>query len=106
LGALVLTTLLVMGLGYFVFEGTDIAHPIHLAILGLLVSILGQFGDLVLSSMKRDLGIKDMAATIPGHGGMLDRFDSVILVAPAVFHYYNYFKGVGIDRVPNILTGA
>jgi phosphatidate cytidylyltransferase len=105
-GALVLTTLLVMGVGPFVFQGTVLASPIHTAILGVLVSIIGQFGDLMLSSIKRDLGIKDMAATIPGHGGLLDRFDSVILVAPAVFHYINYFVGVGTDTAPHVLTGG
>ena len=105
-GALILTSLLVMGVGSFVFEGTVLTHPIHLAILGVLVSVMGQFGDLVLSSIKRDLGIKDMAATIPGHGGLLDRFDSVILVAPAVFHYINYFVGVGTDRGSHVLTGG
>jgi phosphatidate cytidylyltransferase len=105
-GALVLTTLVVMGVGSLVFQGTVLANPVHLVILGILVSVLGQFGDLMLSSIKRDLGIKDMAATIPGHGGLLDRFDSVILVAPAVFHYINYFVGVGSDQGPNVLTGG
>jgi phosphatidate cytidylyltransferase len=105
-GALVLTTLLMMGVGSFVFEGTNLASPLHLVILGVLVSVLGQFGDLMLSSIKRDLGIKDMGATIPGHGGLLDRFDSVILVAPAVFHYINYFRGVGTDQVPHVLIGG
>jgi phosphatidate cytidylyltransferase len=104
LGALVLTTLLVMGIGPFVFGETALANWVHLALLGVLISILGQFGDLILSSIKRDLGIKDMAPTIPGHGGLLDRFDSVILVAPAVFHYINYFLGVGNDQVPHIFT--
>jgi phosphatidate cytidylyltransferase len=103
-GALVLTTLLVMAVGSLVFEGTVLANPVHLVILGILVSVLGQFGDLMLSSIKRDLGIKDMAATIPGHGGLLDRFDSIILVAPAVFHYINYFVGVGADQTPHVLT--
>lgn len=105
-GALVLTTLLVIGVGSVVFQGTVLARLVHLVILGVLVSVLGQFGDLMLSSIKRDLGIKDMAATIPGHGGLLDRFDSVILVAPAVFHYINYFLGVGTDQAPNVLTGG
>jgi phosphatidate cytidylyltransferase len=105
-GALVLTTLLVIVVGSFVFQGTVLASPVHLAILGVLLSVLGQFGDLMLSSIKRDLGIKDMAATIPGHGGLLDRFDSVIFVAPAMFHYINYFVGVGANQTPRILTGG
>lgn len=104
-GALGLTTLLTMGVGSFVFQGTVLASPIHLVILGTLISTLGQFGDLMLSSIKRDLDIKDMASTIPGHGGLLDRFDSVILVAPAVFHYINYFVGVGIDQAAHALIG-
>jgi phosphatidate cytidylyltransferase len=106
LGALVLTTVLVIGVGSLVFQGTALASPLHLASLGILISVLGQFGDLMLSSIKRDLGIKDMAATIPGHGGLLDRFDSIILVAPAVFHYINYLVGVGTDQATNILTGT
>ena len=105
-GALVLTTLLMMGVGSLVFQETVLASLAHLVILGVLLSVLGQFGDLMLSSIKRDLGIKDMAATIPGHGGLLDRFDSVILVAPAVFHYINYFVGVGTDQAPHVLTGS
>ena len=60
------------------------------------MSILGQLGDLMLSSVKRDLGIKDMGHSIPGHGGLLDRFDSLLLVAPAVFHFVGYFVGFGI----------
>lgn len=105
-GALVLTTLLMMGVGSLVFQETVLASLAHLVILGVLLSVLGQFGDLMLSSIKRDLGIKDMAATIPGHGGLLNRFDSVILVAPAVFHYINYFVGVGTDQAPHVLTGS
>ena len=105
-GALVLTTLLVVGVGRFVFRDTVLAGLGHLVALGILISVVGQLGDLMLSSIKRDLGIKDMAATIPGHGGLLDRFDSVILVAPAFFHYVNYFVGVGAEQPARIFTGG
>jgi len=88
-GALVLTTGLASVIGHYVFGGTELDRPHHLLALGAMISVLGQCGDLVLSSIKRDLGIKDMAATIPGHGGLLDRFDSLLLVAPAVFHCVN-----------------
>ena len=62
----------------------------------------------MISSIKRDLGVKDMATLIPGHGGLLDRFDSLLLVAPVVFHYINYFKenGIGGDQPVRILTGG
>lgn len=85
-----LTTILTVVLGRFAFAGTAVANPAHLLALGLLIGAGGQLGDLMLSAIKRDLGIKDMAATLPGHGGLLDRFDSLLLVAPAVFYYVGY----------------
>ena len=91
LGALILTTALVATIGHFVFRGSAIDTAVKLIGLGLIVSVAGQFGDLMLSSIKRDIGIKDMGATIPGHGGLFDRFDSLLLVSPAVFHYVRLF---------------
>ena len=94
LGALALTSALFATLMHFIFAGRPLDQPVHLIALGLLLSLTGQCGDLVMSSIKRDLGIKDMAATIPGHGGLLDRFDSLLFVGPAMFHYIRYFHGV------------
>jgi phosphatidate cytidylyltransferase len=104
LGAIVMTTLLVVCLGYFVFRGTVLASWPHLIAMGILISVAGQFGDLMMSSIKRDVGIKDMGATIPGHGGLLDRFDSLILVAPLMFHYINFFLGLGTGVTQRVFT--
>ena len=54
-------------------------------VLGSIGSIIAQIGDLFASSIKRYVGIKDYGNLIPGHGGILDRFDSVILVTPFVY---------------------
>ena len=105
LGALVLTSAMVAILGHFVFRGHPVDRWYHLIVLGLIVSIGGQLGDLMLSAIKRDLGLKDMGNWIPGHGGLLDRFDSLLLVAPAVFHYVGYFDGIGLDQPVKIITG-
>ena len=70
--------------GYFVLP--PIAYA-SLALLGVLGSIFSQIGDLVGSAIKRETGIKDFGRLIPGHGGILDRLDSILFVAPFVYHF-------------------
>lgn len=66
----------------------------QLVLSGLIVGVGGQLGDLSVSVIKRDLGIKDMGVSIPGHGGVLDRIDSLIFVAPLFLHMVDYYYGL------------
>ncbi|MBR6051200.1 MAG: phosphatidate cytidylyltransferase [Clostridia bacterium] len=66
---------------------------IYLIVLAVVVSIIDQVGDLIASFMKREQGIKDFGKIFPGHGGVMDRFDSSIAVAPAIF-FITYFVTV------------
>ncbi len=104
-GALVLVTPLVAWLGRRIFAGTPMDRTWLLLALGALVSVAAQAGDLMLSSIKRDLGIKDMGVILPGHGGILDRYNSLLLVAPATFHLIGYYVGFGLDQPVRLITG-
>ncbi len=63
---------------------------IGLAIMGVVGSVISQLGDLAASAIKRDAGIKDYGSIFPGHGGFMDRFDSVIFVAPIVYYLFKF----------------
>ena len=62
----------------------------HVMLIALGCSVFGQLGDLVESMWKRSIGIKDSSAIIPGHGGVLDRFDSLLFAAPFMSFYFTY----------------
>lgn len=79
LGSVILSALF----GYFFAP----AFLIHCVVIGVLGGIISQFGDLTASIFKRKMEIKDYGNLIPGHGGILDRFDSVLFTAPMVYYY-------------------
>lgn len=78
------------GLGVLLRFLTPFDVPAAIAI-GLAVVLLGFFGGLVMSAIKRDAGVKDYGNLIGGHGGMMDRIDSITFAAPVFFHVVRYF---------------
>ena len=61
-------------------------------VIALIVTTIGTFGDLVESMFKRSVGVKDSGNILPGHGGLLDRFDGVFLSLPVVFAYIQFIS--------------
>lgn len=89
LGALAVVLIATQGLAWLVP-----CYPrVHLSVLGLLVGAGATLGDLALATIKRDVGIKDWGTALPGHGGLLDRLNSLVFTAPICFHYVRYFLG-------------
>ena len=66
-------------------------HGLHVMVLGLTLSVVGQVGDLCESALKRGSGIKDSSSLLPGHGGIMDRLDSLLFNAPVVYYYHRVF---------------
>ena len=79
--------------GAFVINkaGTGVISLYHFAAMGLLCGVVSQLGDWAASAIKRFAGIKDYGTLIPGHGGIMDRADSILFVAPVVYIYVNLF---------------
>ena len=86
IGGLVVGTLIGFGLGFVLLK--DTFSWLDATFIGLLLSVLGQLGDLSASLMKRTAGVKDSGDVIPGHGGFIDRCDSLIFSTPALYYYW------------------
>lgn len=85
LGGVLSTT----AIGYFLAFLTPL-DTIQVLFVSFAIGLTGFIGDIVMSSVKRDIGVKDMGSSIPGHGGVLDRIDSLAYTAPAFFHIVYY----------------
>lgn len=88
IGGGVITLLAAWGCSYF-------SHELSLILwlsVGLIVAIIGGLGDLVESLFKRSINVKDSGSILPGHGGILDRFDAILIVAPVVFVFLEIVK--------------
>jgi phosphatidate cytidylyltransferase len=88
-GGIATTAAMAVALAPF-FTPFDIGHALG---MGLLIGVAGFAGDVTMSAVKRDLGIKNTGSVLPGHGGFLDRLDSYTFTAPLFFHVMRYFYG-------------
>ncbi len=92
IGGILTTMLLAYGLAPWL---TPFNSP-HALAIGVLLAFVGFVGDITVSALKRDLGVKDSGNLLPGHGGILDRIDSLTFTAPIFFHFTVYFYYPGL----------
>lgn len=90
IGGIILTVTVIMVIGGYTTLLRDF-HFIHWIMVSLIASVAGTFGDLFESKLKRLAGIKDSGNMMPGHGGFLDRFDSLLVATPFVWLYVELF---------------
>lgn len=104
-GGAVVVVAFVTAAGRWVFEGTGLHDPGRLAGFGLLVAVAAQLGDLMLAAIKKDARVENLDVMIPGHGGLLDRFDSLILVAPVAFYVITALAPAPPGQPERVFTG-
>ena len=92
IGGVILCVAAMFTLGYLLYGSVN-ERVIHYAIIALIAAVAGTFGDLLESKLKRAAGVKDSGQLMPGHGGFLDRFDSLLLAIPFVWLYVRMVNG-------------
>jgi len=92
LAQLVMSVLAALGARAVFFPALSLEGAL---VVGLLLGVVGQAGDLLESAIKRSVGTKDTGRLIPGHGGMLDRVDSLLVNTPVLFYYATYARSLG-----------
>ncbi len=94
IGGVIGTTILSVVMAYFLTPFTLLQS----IFAGAVLAVFGFFGDVTMSAIKRDMGVKDTSSLIPGHGGILDRLDSLLFTAPLFFHYFAYINTIVFTR--------
>lgn len=89
IGGIVFSTIAVIIYTFFINNSYNLnISYIYITLVAIVLSIVGQIGDLAASSIKRYVGMKDFSNLIPGHGGIIDRIDSIMFVAPFVYLFF------------------
>jgi phosphatidate cytidylyltransferase len=92
---LIISSCLACGIfGIFLRSFSVNINIVHFFLIGLICGVACQFGDLMASSIKRYIGVKDFSNLIPGHGGILDRFDSILFASVVVYYYMSFILGM------------
>ncbi|MDR1861853.1 MAG: phosphatidate cytidylyltransferase [Candidatus Ancillula sp.] len=93
-GSMLLASVFSIVYSYFAFNEYFYNGKLWVVLLlGVLITAVGTFGDLIESTIKRECGVKDMSNILPGHGGILDRIDSLIIIAPFAYFYMSFLMG-------------
>lgn len=92
----ILTTAIVYAVAFSIHDGFDVGTAILAFVTGAVCAVIGTVGDLSASMVKRQIGFKDYGKIMPGHGGLMDRFDSVLFVLPTYYVFLVIMSLIGL----------
>lgn len=95
----IVTTGIVYSVAFCIHSGFTVSCALFAFVLGGICAVIGTLGDLSASMVKRQVGIKDYGNIMPGHGGLMDRFDSVLFVLPVFYAFVVLVHGLMADRI-------